>query len=428
MARDKRDGLEFVYINTSNLNILEDQALDNACPWMETAAGKKRRQFETLIIQANFILHEYIVLSTIRYFIAKLNEETKFELAVEFSTQYKENQEKQRYIQQLYEQHGIIEAKRFEILKNLERLKNIYQEEANKSHQVIRILDQKINQLTGEIKGLDVAYKKADNEIKDVHLKNYDTLLANPPEPILLNDFIAKIVEKLQLPEDHPLKTAPPIPAFDIIPLVRELKSDIQKPDFDMKNFDAHCKEKIDKHFDNHINDYVKNYTTPEEAKKFMAETKSSPEYEEKKELVFINLHQKISEKNYEKIDELKIKKAEIMDKKNEKIDQKEKLENELEAQYTKRDTLEQKIHLLDNVSEFVENQSSIPLNLEDDNSLFSSLLESLETAPFPENEPSILAKHSMFSANTKSIKSAESQPSNEDDLDNLFGKTHKPS
>ena len=402
--------------------------MDRAFPSAETTTGKKRRQLESLIIQANIILYKYIILSTIRYFIAKLKEETQFKLESEISAQTKENAGKQHFIQQLHEQQRLIEAKFYELIKELEQKRNFLREEVNKSNQEIIFINQQIHQISKEVKELDKEDKKIDNEIKDIYLKNYETILANPPQPLQLTEFMRGIIEKLNLPENHLLKSAPPIPEFDIIPLIKELQTEIKQPNFSMKNFDKHCKEKIDIHFDQHVNNYYKSHVSPEELTYLSKESKKIPEYE--KELIFNQLHQNISGQEHEKIEKSKAKQGVIRETKLSKTSEIQELEQKRQERYDYQDNIEKNLNSLTNILDSLETQPSVSLStineLNDNDALLSSLLESLENTPFPKEESSMLAKHSMFSAHAKAIP--EPQPSNDDDLDNLFGNTHKPS
>lgn len=369
MAGGRRDGLEFVYINSSYLAILEDEAWDRITS-AETNAGKKRREIENIIVQANIELYEYIVLSSIRHFLDKIKEKNN-DLAKELAHKNKSDE-----ITRIYHEYHLWEAKRLELIKTLEKIKDILLEKINQSNMLIFKLDKQINEKSVEIEKLDERYDELNSKMKNIYIKSYDTFLSQPIPLLPCADIITALIAELNLPDDHPLRNAPEIPDIDIKPIVIEIKEDIKDPNFDMIHIEQHNRDIIKKYLGNQTKEYLKPLTSSEEYIDIVNKAANSPEFEKKVDQVLVVLNKNISDNDRKQLDENQAEQIKNRQEKNIKVAEKSHLETERDNEYLKKESNEKKRGLVNSMCGIAINQQSLVLDLEDD---LLSILESAE-------------------------------------------------
>lgn len=241
MAKNKNDDL-----NSITLNILDDQALDKICPWLETNTGKMRRQIENTIIQVNISLYEYFVLSAIQFYLDKAKQENILLKEKMIEKNIQEEKEKIFY-QHLYSENLFMEAKRLGLMLELAKIKEILVETINQLNiQIIR-LERLISEKEKEIHELDKQYKQNNDELRNIYIEHYTNIITNPIEPIPLPNIPKDLASELGLPEDHAF--AP----YDPTPIAHRLNKQVQDPNYNMDDHDRIAEEEYEKDITHHV-------------------------------------------------------------------------------------------------------------------------------------------------------------------------------
>src|SRR3990167_5977826 len=362
MARDKWDGVEFLYINSSYLNILEDEAWDRITS-VETNTGKRRREIENVIVQANIELYEYIVLSSIRYFLARIKEKSNM-LAKEMMDKNKSDE----MIKIFYHEYNLLEVKRLALIKELEKIKNILLEKINQSNIAILKLDKLIDQKSDEIKKLDERYVYLDNDNKNIYNKNYDAVLAQPISVVPCTTIIPALIAELNLPDDHPLRNAPEISPYDIRSLVIKLQEEMKRLEYDMSHHAEHERNLVEEDLDNRIlEESLQPCISKEECIHYINQAKKLLEYKHKVEQTLKAIHAGMTDSDFKHIDDIQTEQTRNRQEKNIKAIEKSQLEKERDVEYLRKD-------LCENQSQDINTLIEKAAQLLQDNDLLSML------------------------------------------------------
>src|SRR3990167_10350125 len=361
MARDKWDGVEFLYINSSYLNILEDEAWDRITS-VETNTGKRRREIENVIVQANIELYEYIVLSSIRYFLARIKEKSNM-LAKEMMDKNKSDE----MIKIFYHEYNLLEVKRLALIKELEKIKNILLEKINQSNIAILKLDKLIDQKSDEIKKLDERYVYLDNDNKNIYNKNYDAVLAQPISVVPCTTIIPALIAELNLPDDHPLRNAPEISPYYIRSLVIKLQEEMQRLEYDMSHHAEHERNLVEENFDRCIEERLQPCISKEECIHYIKQAKKLLEYKHKVEQTLKAIHAGMTDSDFKHIDDIQTEQTRNRQEKNIKVIEKSQLEKERDVEYLRKD-------LCENQSQDINTLIEKAAQLLQDNDLLSML------------------------------------------------------
>ena len=409
MGGNERNKIEFevneLDVTNSYLEILKDEMLDRIFPGLETNTGKKRREIENLIIQANIALYEHIIISTIHYFLNKIKNENNDMLTFELTHKYKIDETTRHFIHQLYHEQRIFEAKRFELVKQLEKATQFFQEKIQQLSIKVNELDQFIQKYREKITNLDNEIVRIDKDMKDIYMKHYDSILAKPILPIQLTGFVSE----LNLPASHLLNSVSDTINIDVVPIVKARQEATLQSSFDINHIDQDEIFEIKKQIDSQLRNFFQKYTSENESIAYTDRVKKLSCYEKCE----AQIKQIFADMNLGFIEKINENKAERI----KKIDlQKECKNKHTELEIQKNDFLDQisqcndKIELTHNVIELLSDSSSLTninqldmsniLNLE---STTSKSTELGDTPSFSKNH------HGLFASHVKN------------DLDNLF-------